>query len=289
MKDAARKLEPSEYPSLLREIPDMPDALWLRGSLPPPDAKMLAVVGSRALSAYGRQACDKLIAGLTGYPISIVSGLALGADAAAHEAALRAGLHAIAIPGSGIDDAAIAPRTNLSLAHRILSAGGALLSEHPPTTVAQPGYFPSRNRIMAGISHATLVIEAGEKSGTLITARLAVDYNRDLLCLPHRIGDAHGFGAHLFIRLGAILVSDASHILEALGIPASDHAKNDEALPRHSLSAQEERIFALLEEPMARDELIRKAGMTAGAILTALMALELKGFIKEEFGAWRRA
>lgn len=290
MKDAARKLEPQEYPSLLREIPDMPDTLWLRGSLPSPDMRLLAVVGSRALSPYGREACAKLIGGLAGYPISIVSGLAYGADAAAHEAALLAGLHAVAIPGSGLDDAVIAPKANLDLARRILAEGGALLSEHPPHTIAQPYFFPSRNRIMAGMSHATLMIEAGERSGTLITARLAADYNRELLAVPHRIGDAHGFGAHLFIRLGAILVSDASHILEALSLPAAlDHAKPNEMTSRSGLGEDEKRVYEALKEPRSRDELIRRAGLPAGAILTALMALELKGLAKEEFGAWRRA
>jgi DNA processing protein len=205
----------------LAEIPDPPEQLWLRGTLPPPGMKRLAVVGSRALTAYGRDACRTLVQGLAGYPVSIVSGLAFGADAAAHEDALEAGLHTIAIPGSGLDDLHIAPQTNLGLARRILEAGGALLAEHPPGTGARPTYFPSRNRIMAGLADAVLMIEAGERSGTLITARLAAEYDRDLLCVPHRIGDVHGAGAHQFLRLGATLVSEPAHILEALGIEAS--------------------------------------------------------------------
>lgn len=200
----------------LCEIPEPPERLWLRGVLPPSRQKRLAVVGSRALSPYGRQACEQLIAGLAGYPISIVSGLALGADAAAHRAALAAGLHTIAVPGSGLSDRAIAPQTNLGLAKDILASGGALLSEHPPEVSARPGYFPSRNRIMVGLSDAVLMIEAGERSGTLITARLSAEYNRDLLCIPHRIGDPNGFGSILFLRLGATLVSEPEHILEAL-------------------------------------------------------------------------
>jgi len=202
----------------LCEIPRPPERLWVRGALPPPGTKKLAVVGSRELSSYGRRACEALIAGLKERPISIVSGLALGADACAHEAALQAGLHTIAIPGSGLHDRVIAPRTNLGLARDILAAGGALLSEHEPHHVPFPSDFPSRNRIMAGIADAVLVIEAGEKSGTLITARLAAEYDRELLCVPHRIDDMHGHGAHLFVRLGATLVASPKHILEALGL-----------------------------------------------------------------------
>lgn len=211
-----RQLAPRDYPENLREIPQPPAHLWLRGSLPPEGYKLLAVVGSRSLSEYGRQACQELIAGLAGHPISIVSGLALGADACAHQAALDAGLHTIAIPGSGLSDQVIAPRSNFQLAMDILTAGGALLSEQEPDHVPFPSDFPARNRIMVGMSDAVLVIEAGERSGTLITARLAGEYNRDLLCVPHRIGDQNGIGANQFIRLGAELVTEPVHVLDAL-------------------------------------------------------------------------
>jgi len=212
------ELLPSQYPPQLREIPQLPERLWLRGALPPPGHKYLTVVGSRALSDYGREACTTLIHGLAGYSISIVSGLALGADAAAHEAALSAGLHTIAFPGSGLADHRIAPRTNAPLARAILDAGGALLSEYDPDMSAQPWMFPARNRLMVGMADAVLMLEAGEQSGTLISARLAGEYNRELLCVPHRITDAHGYGSTRFLRLGATLVSEPAHILEALGI-----------------------------------------------------------------------
>lgn len=208
-------LRPSDFPPQLREIPEPPAHLWLRGSLIPGN-KLLTVVGSRALSSYGEEACHTLIEGLRGYPVSIVSGLALGADAAAHRAALRTNLHTIAFPGSGLRDHSIAPRTNAPLAQEILAAGGALLSEYKPDTTALPWMFPARNRLMVGMADAVLMIEAGERSGTLITARLAGEYNRELLCVPHRLDDQHGYGAHLFIRLGATLVSESGHILEAL-------------------------------------------------------------------------
>jgi DNA processing protein len=179
---------------------------------------MLAVVGSRALSPYGKEACEYLIAGLKGYPISIVSGLALGADACAHQAALEAGLHTIAVLASGVDDRSISPRSHLELAHKILAAGGAVISEHGPGYLPYPKDFPERNRIVAGLSQAILIVEAGKNSGTLITARLSHEYNRDLLCIPHRIGDPNGHGSMVFLRLGATLVSEPEHILEALSI-----------------------------------------------------------------------
>lgn len=218
MENGLRQLYPADYPEGLREIPDVPKTLFVRGHLPPKHHKVLTVVGSRALSPYGQEALEYLIGGLKGYPISIVSGLALGADACAHRAALAAGLHTVAMPGSGISDRAIAPRTNAPLAHDILAAGGALASEYAPDTHAAPWMFPARNRLMVGIAHAVLMVEAGEKSGTLITARLTGEYNRDLLCVPHRIGDAGGYGASIFLRLGAGLVSEPAHILEALGL-----------------------------------------------------------------------
>lgn len=284
-----QELFPSDYPPQLRELPDPPEKLWLRGTMPSADTRLLAVVGSRALTRYGREACDLLISGLRGYPVSIVSGLALGADAVAHRAALAAGLHTIAIPGSGLDDEVIGPRTNLGLAHEILAAGGALLSEHEPGYMAHPFDFPSRNRIMVGLADAVLIIEAGPKSGTLITARLASEYNRELLCVPHRIGDPHGFGADLFLRLGATYVSNSSHILEALNIPERENDSTDHISSiLQTLTQPERSVYELLEIPKTRDELIRSTGLPAHHALTMLISLELKGLVKEEFGAWRR-
>jgi len=269
----------------LNEIPDPPKELWMRGTLPPQATKKLAVVGSRALTPYGTYACETLIKGLAGHSISIVSGLALGVDACAHRAALAHGLHTIAVPGSGLGDSSIAPQTNLALAKEIVTNGGALLSEHPPETTARPQYFPSRNRIMVGMSDAVLVIEAGEKSGTLITARLAVDYNRDLLCVPHRIDDAHGFGSQLFLRLGATLVSNSSHILEVLGL---SEPKKELPLQLPLMSDHEILLYTILETPTARDRLIHQSKLSPSDVSMALVTLELKGVAKEQYGAWRR-
>lgn len=280
-----RMLSAADFPGALGQIPEPPTNLWAMGTLPPVGTKYLAVVGSRALSPYGRMVCEYLVSGLAGYPISIVSGLALGADACAHKAALTSGLHTIAIPGSGLDDSVIYPRANVTLAKDILKAGGALLSEQEPDHTARAYDFPSRNRIMVGIANAVLVIEAGQKSGTLITARLAADYNRELLCVPHRINDPHAFGPHLFLRLGATLVSEPIHILEALKLPPK---KGSPTAPPADLEDTELLIWRMLSEPLPRDEIVRKTKTEAGEALTALVALELRGLIKEELGAWRR-
>lgn len=277
-------LTPARYPAQLREIPQPPQKLWLQGALPEDGTRFLAVVGSRALTRYGREACEFLIAGLAGYPVSIISGLALGTDACAHKAALAAGLHTIAIPGSGLADDVLYPRAHVRLAREILAAGGALLSEHEPDYRAHPYDFPSRNRIMVGLAHAVLVIEAGERSGTLITGRLATDYNRELLCVPHRIGDANSFGAHLFLRQGAEPASEPSHVLRALGIEPPE----EETAPPIPLSENEAQVIAALAEPRTRDELIRTVPLPAHETLALLGTLELKGAVKEMLGAWHR-
>lgn len=278
------ELDRDKWPQQLLEIPQPPKQLWLRGTMPPPGHKLLTVVGSRAITRYGQEACEKLITGLAGYPISIVSGLALGVDTCAHKVALAAGLHTLAFPGSGVDDSVLYPRSNRVFARELVERGGGIISEYAPTEPSRVYYFPERNRLMVGVSDAVLLIEAGQKSGTLITARLASEYNRELLCIPHRIGDPHSFGSHLFIRLGATLVTEPIHILEALGIPPRESAT---LTAPSDLEEIELVVWNMLEEPKNRDEVLR-AGGNPGELLTALVSLELRGLIREEFGAWRR-
>jgi len=185
-------LKPNQYPAGLREIPKVPEEMYLIGEMPdsasgePSSAEYiyLAVVGTRKFSGYGKEACEKIIGGLAGYPFAIVSGLALGIDAIAHRAALDAGLKTIAIPGSGLDFSVLHPRTNHRLAKEIIESGGALLSEFDWEEPAGLHTFPQRNRIIAGISRATLVVEAPERSGALITANFALDFNRDVFAVP---------------------------------------------------------------------------------------------------------
>jgi DNA processing protein len=235
------------------------------------------------MSGYGRDACKHLIGGLAGYPIAIVSGLALGIDAVAHRSALSAGLPTIAVPGSGLSDQVLYPRAHLNLARDILNKGGALISEMEPEEAATPYGFPRRNRIMAGMSHATLVIEAGVKSGTLVTAKLTVDYNRELLVVPHSIFAEGGAGGHIFTKLGAIPVRSAEDILEALGFESGAFAHE---LPE--MTPNETKRFLALAEPMVRDEIIRATGIGIAEANVILAGMELKGIIAESGGEVHR-
>ncbi len=281
-----RELSKNEFPASLLEIPQPPKKLYVAGELPPEGSILLAVVGSRKYTSYGADACEKIIEGLSGYPIVIVSGLALGIDALAHKAALKAGLKTLAVPGSGIDSKVIYPRTNLSLAEEIVEKGGCLLSEYEPDFQASTWSFPARNRIMAGLSRAILVIEAGERSGTLITARLATEYNRDVYVIPNGIFSPGSQGSNKLLKQGAYPITESSDILELL------HLKNDsesfqERLP-FDLSPEEQKVFDMLAEPLPRDFLIRNCGISASDGNTLLSIMEIKGIIIERGGDFRR-
>ena len=286
MADDLKQLFPSDFPPLLREIPDAPKRLYLRGELPSADKKWLAVVGSRACTPYGRQAVEYLIGGLAGYPVVIVSGLAYGIDAEAHKAALRHGLPTVAVPGSGLDWNVLYPKANHGLAREILARGGALLSEEEPETAAADWTFPKRNRIMVGLSHATLVIEAKEKSGSLITAKLATEYNRDLLIVPGSIFSESSKGTHQFLRLGAQAATSPADILQTLGLEERTSAALE---LRTDLSESEIRVLHLIASPLSRDELIRALELPTTEVNVLLSTMELKGLIVESLGVVRGA
>ncbi|MDH5442526.1 MAG: DNA-processing protein DprA [Candidatus Nomurabacteria bacterium] len=276
----------SNIPLPLQEIPDSPKRLFTRGTLPSlDDYVFLTVVGSRKYSNYGRDACEQLIAGLRGYPIVIVSGLALGMDSIAHRAALDNGLKTVAVPGSGLDDAVIYPATNLSLAHEIILNGGALLSEFESDTRAERWTFPRRNRIMAGLSRATLVVEATNKSGTRITAKLATEYNRDVLAVPGSIFSDGSSGTNELIKLGATPITSSADILQALGFNVTETTPDDAML---DCTEQERAVLSVLASPMPRGELIRQVGMNVGQVNVIIATLEIKGLIKETMGEVRR-
>jgi DNA processing protein len=274
------KFSCKEVSPLLREIPDAPKELYVRGTLPPRGTKCLAVVGSRNYTNYGKQVVEYLVGGLRGYPISIVSGLALGMDTLAHEAALGAGLHTVSVPGSGIDDSVIYPRRNRGLAQRILESGGCLISEYEPLFQVTLWSFPKRNRIMAGLAHAVLLVEAGEKSGTLITARLTAEYNRELLVVPGNIFSENSKGVHQFLKLGATPVTSPEDILVALGI----EEEQVESVAPANLSPEEILVLEALKEPRDHDTIIRLLPYPPQETLTLLMQMELSGHIKEQNG-----
>lgn len=290
MKQVLTKISNNLIPAPLREIPQPPKELWLEGNLPSLTENIwLTVVGSRKVSSYGKDACEKLIAGLAGYPIVIVSGLAVGTDTCAHQAAIKNGLLTVGFPGSGLNRAAIYPSANRQLADEIIASGGALVSEYDPDMKATLWSFPQRNRLMAGISKATLIIEAGEKSGTLITARLALDYNRDVLALPGSIFSSGSMGTNRLIRQGATPITSSDDLLEALGFEVESQQLS--LLARLSeggfaeLSPIEKQVVEIVSlEPTPRDELIRELALPTHEANSLLGLLEIKGLIKETGG-----
>ena len=280
-------LERERIPQSLREIPQPPEKLYLWGKLPPEGTVYLAVVGSRKCTTYGKDTVKKLISGLKGYPIAIVSGLAMGIDALSHEAALDAGLYAVGFPGSGLSPQVLFPPTSLKLAQKIIDKGGCLISEFEPDFKATQWGFPMRNRLVAGLSRAALIIEAQEKSGTLITARMALDYNREVLAVPGAINGEFSKGTNRLIRQGATPITSSDDILEALGFEVDQTSKQktlfDDATP------EEKKILKLLTEPLPRDELIRAMNQPVGVANAMLSVMEIKGLIKEELGEIRAA
>ncbi len=275
----------SDLPPKLKEINDPPKKLYLEGNLPTnPELRYLAVVGSRNFSTYGKLACEKIIEGLSGYPIVIISGLALGIDAIAHHAAIKNGLLTMALPGSGISEKAIAPKTNFLLSREILKHGGCILSEFEPEMPAAIWSFPRRNRIMAGLADAVLLIEAKEKSGTLITARLAMEYNRDVLVVPGEIFSSTSIGTNKLIKEGAHPCLGANDVLEILGFKAQEAVDKT----YENCTPEEIAILELLYEPMPKELLMQKYQGPVTDLNMFLSLLEIKGHIKETMGEIRK-
>jgi DNA processing protein len=218
---------------------------------------------------------------LRGYDIAIISGLALGIDAIAHEAAMRTGLPTIAVPGSGLDKSVLYPRANVQLAERIVEGGGALLSEFEPTFHATNWSFPQRNRIMAGLAKATLIIEAEEKSGTLITSRLATDYNRDVFAVPGSIFSSLSRGPNKLITLGATPISSSEDVLKALGFTLEEGTETQMTLDFSSLGDDEREVMEALTSTKYREVLIEELELPVSEGNILLMKMEIAGLIKE--------
>lgn len=281
------KILPDQFPGHLAHIPDRPKHLYVAGSLPDDVTHYLAVIGSRAHTQYGRQACQQIIGELSGYPICIVSGLALGIDAVAHKAAIRAGLPTFAVPGSGLDEHVLYPASNRGLAKDIIGHGGALISEFEPDMRAARWVFPKRNRIMAGIADMVLVIEATHASGTLITARLAHEYGRDVGAIPGDIHMPSMAGNHALIQQGALLVTSGQDILDSFGFEEGSLFSPRPAEPQN-LGADENLVYNALVEPMARQTLLEHLNWDISRLSQACTLLEIKGYVAEHHGMLAR-
>lgn len=267
-----------DFPRLLQETPFPPELLYLRGELPDENLIHVAVVGTRRCSTYGKEACERIVSDLAEHKIVIVSGLAIGIDAISHKTVLLNKTKTIAVLGSGLSEKVLYPRQNLRLSQEIVESGGCLISEYPLNMQAALYTFPQRNRIIAGLSRGVFVVEAPEKSGALITANFALDYNRDVFALVGSIFSENSKGTNNLIKAGAIPVTSSEDILREFGINIEETKKEI------ILSPLEEKIISALIEPMPRDDLIRKIGLAAKEINPILSILEIRGIIKESGG-----
>lgn len=270
------------FPTLLNEIPDAPALLYARGPFRAWNERpLLAIVGSRKSTTYGKQVAQELARALSQAGYAIVSGLAFGIDSIAHRATLEARGITVAVLGSGIDDRSIAPQTHLALAGEILERG-ALLSELSPGTPASVGTFPARNRIMAGMCQGIIVVEATEESGSLITARLALDYNRAVFAVPGSIFSPASVGTHRLLKDGARLVTGVQDILEELSDSDRQFSVPEtSAVVPNDLAPDEQAIYAALShEGLHVDKLTALVRLETTRVNMALTRLELRGLAK---------
>ena len=277
--------------SRLVELHDIPEKIYIEGELPEisideygrANPRILTIVGSRKHTTYSVDVIENLLRNLSGSPVIILSGLALGVDCMSHKSALKYNLKTIAVPGSGLDKKVLYPKTNLSLAEEILANDGALLSEFDPLTPPALWTFPARNRIMAALSDAVLIIEAEEKSGTLITARQALELGRDIGAIPGNIFSKTSDGTNMLIREGAYAIRNIKDLHDLLHISVEEK----ENIINENLTDLEKIIIDLLNEPKEKDALLIESKLSPTDFLITLSSLEIKGMIQETFGEIR--
>lgn len=269
-----------EYPRRLAELEQAPPVLYARGELVPEDEWAVAVVGTRRITSYGRQAAEQIGAFLARNNITVVSGMALGVDTVAHEAALDAGGRTIAVLGSGVDQ--LYPPQNRKLAQKIM-AQGAVLSDYPLGTMPEGLNFPPRNRIISGLSMAVVVVEAGQKSGALITANYGVEQGREVFAVPGNIFSAGSKGTNRLIAQGAHPLLNPEELMEVLNLKLiSEHQTARRALPA---DATEAKLYDLIgEDPMHVDQIRALAGMPIEKVSATLALMELKGLVRQVGG-----
>ncbi|HSC42928.1 MAG TPA: DNA-processing protein DprA [Candidatus Binatia bacterium] len=279
------------YPASLRAIADPPPLLYVKGELHDNDSRAIAIVGSRSASDYGRRIARDLARGLASFGFTVVSGMARGIDGMAHESALQAGGRTLAVLGSGVDRAYPPEHEML---YRRISENGAVISELPMGARPIAFNFPARNRLISGLSLGVVVVEATEKSGSLITASLAAEQGREVFAVPGEAGASRSRGSHRLIRQGAKLVETVEDIIEEVAPQLS--RRNGDAAPASARSLPENsgpaarQIFALLKETSLQvDQVIEQSGLPAPQVLQVLLDLELQGFVCQTPGKIYRA
>jgi len=273
----------SHFPINLNNIKSPPKQLFIRGTLPTlHNHKFLCVVGSRYPSTYGKEACKKLLSGLKGYPISIVSGLAIGIDSHSHKVALDVGLNCIGFPGSPLEWDMIHPKSSIPLAKEIVDKGGSILSEYGQDFIYADWAFPSRNRLMAGISHATLVIEAKKGSGSLMTAKYAEDFGRDLLTVPGSIFSDMTYGPHMLLKSCANPVTCSEDILSILGFNVVAMDIEDQLSFRDLDDISKQIVREIAKSEITIDMLCHVLHLGIGDVNERISKLELDGLIRSK-------
>jgi DNA processing protein len=276
-----------DYPAVLRQIPDPPPVLFVRGRLKPQDGMAIAIVGTRHPTPYGLRQAERLASSLARAGLVIVSGLARGIDAAAHRGALTAGGRTLAVLGSGVSN--IYPPEHNKLAAEVV-AQGALLSEAPPDASPHSGVFPQRNRVISGLSLGVIVVEAGDRSGALITARQAMEQGREVFAVPGRVDDRTSRGCHRLIRDGAKLVETADDVLEELG-PMFEPVHAEDGREVHHpaellLNDMEQKVLdAVGTEATAIDAIIAATGLSVPNVLSTVSVLEMRHLIRRLSGS----
>ncbi len=266
-----------DYPALLRQIPDAPPVLFVRGTLLPGDEWAVALVGSRKASPYGREVAHQLATGLARNGVTVVSGLARGVDAAAHRAALEAGGRTLAVLGSGID--VIYPREHHKLVEQIVE-NGAIISDYPLGAQPEATNFPPRNRIISGLSLGVVIVEAGIKSGALITADFAAEQGREVFAVPGSIFSSEAAGCNQLLRDGAAIVTEVRDILETLHLDAL--AEKQAARTLLPANAAEATVLQHLSaEPLHLDDLSRHTALPVASVSSTLVMMELKGMVRQ--------
>ncbi len=273
-------LKSLDYPRLLKESANPPYIIYMKGdiSILEDPAPLVSIVGSRKFTSYGAQATETLARDLANAGMTVVSGMALGIDTFAHRGALSAGGKTIAVLGNSLDDKNIYPRNNFNLSRDILE-NGLLLSEYPLETSAGPLTFPARNRIIAGLSLGTVVVEAGETSGALITAEMALEYNREVFAVPGPIFSAQSVGTNNLLRKGAKLVTGIKDILEELNLKSETGLAP--AQPKIPASKEEEALLNVLSsEPLHIDNIAKISKLGTATSASTLSLMEIKGWAK---------
>ena len=272
-------LKDENYPQLLQEIPNPPYIIYMKGNFDNPnDQLMLAIVGSRKFTSYGKQVAYTFAHDLARAGITIVSGMALGIDAVAHQGALDAGGKTIAILGSSLEDLNIGPKTNFDLSRRIMDSG-LLLSDYPIGISSIPTNFPARNRLMAGMAIGTIVVEAAEDSGSLITANLDLEFNREVFSVPGSVFSPVSIGTNNLIRSGAKIATSVKDILEELNIERrTEIEKVKKIIPENPTEVSILKILS--HEPLHIDKIIKLSKLETSAASSALSLMEMKGIVK---------